>query len=82
MNESNVKEFNALKEAEGENSKAIAKMSEQLMSIQNEQYQELKSILKEQGIELAKVKKGEGVTEEGKSFSSLLTEKLSASLMS
>ena len=79
VNEINAKAFKALKEAEGENSKAILKMSEELREVQSKQYEELKSILKEQGIELAKVKKGEGVTEEGKSFSSLLTEKLSAS---
>lgn len=80
LNAANVAEFNALKEAEGENSKAIAKMSEKLMDIQDKQYQELKAILKEQGIELAKVKKGEGVSADAnKSFTSLLTEKLAAS---
>lgn len=79
LNTSNVAEFNALKEAEGENSKAIAKMSEKLMDIQDKQYQELKSILKEQGIELAKVKKGEGATDSNKGFTSLLADKLAAS---
>ena len=81
VNEINAKEFNALKEVEGENSKAIAKMSETLVEMKDKQLSELNDALKAQGVVLRKLQAGEGVSEEAASLKSIIgakKEKLSA----
>ena len=75
VNEINAKAFNSLKEVEGENSKAIAKMSEQLVAIKDKQLADLNEALKEQGVVLRKLQKGEGVSEEVKSLKSIILSK-------
>jgi len=75
LNASNVKEFNALKEAEGENSKAIAKMSEALVSIKEEQLETLNAALKAQGVVLRKLQKGESVSEEASTLKAIIAGK-------
>ena len=75
VNEINAKEFNALKEVEGENSKAIAKMSEQLVAIKDKQLADLNDALKEQGIVLRKLQKGDGVSENTESLKSIIESK-------
>ena len=70
VNEINAKEFKALKEVEGENSKAIAKMSEALVAIKDDQLTKLNDALKAQGVVLRKLEKGEGVSEEAKTLKS------------
>ena len=75
VNEINAKAFNSLKEVEGENSKAIAKMSEQLVAIKDKQLADLNEALKEQGVVLRKLQKGEGVSEEAKSLKSIILSK-------
>jgi HK97 family phage major capsid protein len=60
LNDLNAKAFAELKAAEGENSKAISKMNEELLSIKDEQLKELKAALKEQGVTLAKYTAEEG----------------------
>lgn len=59
LNAENVKSFNELKDAEGENSKAIAEMSKVLIAIKDEQLKNLNEALKEQGVVLTKLQKGE-----------------------
>jgi len=75
LNASNVKEFNALKDAEGENSKAIAKMSETLVSIKEEQLETLNAALKAQGVVLRKLQKGESVSEEASTLKAIILGK-------
>ena len=75
VNEINAKEFNALKEVEGENSKAIAKMSEQLVAIKDKQLTDLNEALKEQGIVLRKLQQGETVSEDAQSLKSIIAGK-------
>lgn len=79
LNASNVAEFNALKEAEGENSKAIAKMSEALLEMKNEQLTKLNEALKEQGVVLRKLQKGEDTKVSQESLKEIL-EKNSSNL--
>ena len=57
LNAENVKSFNELKDAEGENSKAIAEMSEALIAIKDEQLKSLNDALKEQGCSIEKTTK-------------------------
>ena len=59
LNAENVKAFNELKDAEGENSKAIAEMSKAVLAIKDEQLKSLNEALKEQGVALTKLQKGE-----------------------
>jgi len=59
LNALNVKSFNELKDAEGENSKAIAEMSKAVLAIKDEQLKSLNEALKEQGVVLRKLQKGE-----------------------
>ena len=75
VNEINAKEFNALKEVEGENSKAIAKMSETLVEMKDKQLSELNDALKAQGVVLRKLQAGEGVSEEAASLKSIIGAK-------
>ena len=75
VNEINAKEFNALKEVEGENSKAIAKMSETLVEMKDKQLSELNDALKAQGVVLRKLQAGEGVSEEAASLKSIIESK-------
>ena len=78
VNEINAKEFNALKEVEGENSKAIAKMSETLVEMKDKQLSELNDALKAQGVVLRKLQAGEGVSEEAKTLKSIIAGKKEA----
>ena len=59
LNALNVKSFNELKDAEGENSKAIAEMSKAVLAIKDEQLKSLNEALKAQGVALTKLQKGE-----------------------
>jgi uncharacterized protein YdcH (DUF465 family) len=49
LNAENVKAFNELKDAEGENSKAIAEMSKAVLAIKDEQLKSLNEALKGAG---------------------------------
>jgi len=77
LNAENVKSFNELKDAEGENSKAIAKMSEAVLAIRDEQLKSLNDALKEQGVVLTKLQKGEGANVSQESLKSILEGKSS-----
>ena len=77
LNAENVKSFNELKDAEGENSKAIANMSEAILAIRDEQLKSLNESLKEQGVALRKLQKGEGANVSQESLKSILEGKAS-----
>ena len=77
LNAENVKSFNELKDAEGENSKAIAEMSKALIAIKDEQLKNLNEALKEQGVVLTKLQKGEGANVSQESLKSILEGKSS-----
>ena len=75
LNAENVKSFNELKDAEGENSKAIAKMSEALLAIKDEQLKSINEALKEQGVVLTKLQKGETANVSQESLKGILEGK-------
>ena len=75
LNAENVKSFNELKDAEGENSKAIAKMSEAVLAIRDEQLKSLNDALKEQGVVLTKLQKGETANVSQESLKGILEGK-------
>ncbi len=75
LNAENVKSFNELKDAEGENSKAIAEMSKALIAIKDEQLKNLNEALKEQGVVLTKLQKGETANVSQESLKSILEGK-------
>ena len=75
LNAENVKSFNELKDAEGENSKAIANMSEAILAIRDEQLKSLNESLKEQGVALRKLQKGETANVSQESLKSILEGK-------
>ncbi len=75
LNAENVKAFNELKDAEGENSKAIAEMSKALIAIKDEQLKNLNEALKEQGVVLTKLQKGETANVSQESLKSILEGK-------
>jgi len=75
LNAENVKSFNELKNAEGENSKAIAKMSEALLAIKDEQLKSINEALKEQGVVLTKLQKGETANVSQESLKGILEGK-------
>jgi len=77
LNAENVKSFNELKDAEGENSKAIAKMSEALLAIKDEQLKSINEALKEQGVVLTKLQKGESANVSQESLKGILEGKSS-----
>ena len=77
LNAENVKSFNELKDAEGENSKAIANMSEAILAIRDEQLKSLNESLKEQGVALRKLQKGETANVSQESLKSILEGKAS-----
>jgi HK97 family phage major capsid protein len=75
LNAENVKAFNELKDAEGENSKAIAEMSKAVLAIKDEQLKSLNEALKEQGVALTKLQKGETPNVSQESLKSILEGK-------
>jgi len=75
LNAENVKSFNELKDAEGENSKAIAEMSKALIAIKDEQLKNLNEALKEQGVVLTKLQKGETANVSQESLKGILEGK-------
>ena len=75
LNAENVKAFNELKDAEGENSKAIAEMSKAVLAIKDEQLKSLNEALKEQGVALTKLQKGETANVSQESLKSILEGK-------
>ena len=75
LNALNVKAFNELKDAEGENSKAIAKMSEALLAIKDDQLKSINEALKEQGVVLTKLQKGETANVSQESLKGILEGK-------
>ena len=77
LNAENVKSFNELKDAEGENSKAIAEMSKALIAIKDEQLKNLNEALKEQGVVLTKLQKGETANVSQESLKGILEGKKS-----